>query len=272
MAQLKKTSAKSFKTKEFHSRTVYFFDRDGTLTLGGKALKGAKEALLALKQSGNHVFVLTNNSSKTPKDHLAALNKAGFKLELKNVLVSTDVAAFNLKEQKIKRVWWMASKKVSTHLSQMGKKLGFKFDAKNPQAVLLTYDDTLDYAKMTLAYKFLNSGARYFATHPDVHCPTPEGMVPDIGCVIDYLKAATGRIPELIFGKPNLAMIDGTLKQLGKAYSDAVIIGDRLYTDIALKGNTDMLSVLVLTGETDLSSYQSQGIKADVVLDSLLDA
>jgi 4-nitrophenyl phosphatase len=252
--------------KQLTRRSVFFFDRDGTLTLGGKALTGAKEALLALKKSGKHVFVLTNNSSKTPKEHLNSLVKAGFKLEIKNVLVSTDVAAKKLKELKFKRVWWMASDKVSKHLV---KTWGLKFDAKKPEAVLLTYDDTLDYQKLTLAAEFLKSGARYFSTHPDVLCPTPNGMVPDVGCVIEYLKCATGRTPEIIFGKPNIAMVEQVLKDLGKKLSDAVIVGDRIYTDIALAKGTDMLSVLVLTGETDLDTYDAQETKASVVLETL---
>lgn len=251
---------------ELRRRSVFFLDRDGTLTLEAKPLNGASDFLSWLRERGAAPFLLTNNSSKTPLEHHAALARSGLEFRTEELLLSTDVAARFLKEAGLVRIHWVASEKVGRHLTEVH---GLQFASEKPQAVLLTYDDTVTYAKLVEATRHLQQGVRYFATHCDVVCPTTEGPVPDIGTMLETLRLTTGRTPELVFGKPDVRMVEGTLKALGKSFADAVVIGDRLYTDIALAAGNDMLSVLVLSGETTRAQYEDSPYRADIVVPHL---
>lgn len=252
--------------EELRRRSVFFLDRDGTLSLEAKPLAGAVEFLGKLRGRGALPFLLTNNSSKTPAEHRAALARSGIEFQEDELLLSTDVAARYLKAAGLRRIFWVASEKVGRYLAEAH---GLEFAAEEPQAVLLTFDDTLTYAKLVEVTRQLQRGTRYFATHCDVVCPTPEGPVPDIGTMIETLRLTTGRTPERVFGKPDVRMVEDTLKALGKGFADAVVIGDRLYTDIALAAGTDMLSVLVLSGETTRAQYEDSPHQADVVVTNL---
>jgi HAD superfamily hydrolase (TIGR01450 family) len=247
-------------------KKVFFLDRDGTLAIEGKAIPGAIEFVKRLREMGMDYFVLSNNSSKTPRQHFQSLQRCGFPLSSENVLVSTDSAAQFLVENGLHDIFWVASENVGNYLAEAH---GLKFESVKPSAVLLTYDDTIDYKKLVQMTKHLRNGVRYFATHTDVVCPTQDGPIPDIGTFIELLRLTTGRSPEKIFGKPSGEMIAPVLKRLGCARSDAVVVGDRLYTDLALAVNADVNSVLVLTGETNRAEYEQQPRRADIVVEDL---
>jgi 4-nitrophenyl phosphatase len=64
-------------------------------------------------------------------------------------------------------------------------------------------------------------------------------------------------------------MVDAGLARVGGEYRDVAVIGDRLDTDIALAEGTDMLSVLVLSGDTTRAQYESQERRANIVVRDL---
>ncbi len=134
---------------------------------------------------------------------------------------------------------------------------------------MLTYDDEITYEKLVKLIYFIRKGIPYYATHSDLVCPTPEGSIPDIGCYINLVETVTKIKPNKIFGKPELSFIKSILDKHGLVESDAVVIGDRLYTDIELAEDSEIISVLVLSGETKRDFYEFSKIKADIVVPSL---
>ncbi|MHA1793383.1 MAG: HAD hydrolase-like protein, partial [Promethearchaeota archaeon] len=146
---------------------------------------------------------------------------------------------------------------------------GFIFDDKEPEAILLTYDIELTYEKLEKLTYLVRKGIPYYATHPDIVCPTDRGSLPDIGTFIEVIRLTTGIVPNRIFGKPNKDFINPILKKHGLSYSDTVIIGDRLYTDIKLAENSDITSILVLSGETTRKAHEKASVKADIVVNSV---
>jgi HAD superfamily hydrolase (TIGR01450 family) len=255
------------KLNTLKNKKVFFIDNDGTLTVGGKKLPGSKKFLETLRENKKKVFVLTNNSSKTPEDLTAKMKKAGLDINKSEVLISTQAAILELKKKNLKKIFWIANKKTSKWLESEG----LKFDDQNPQAVLLCYDNEITYKKIRLATEFIQNNVPYYATHIDQVCPTKDGFIPDIGTFIDMIESATGQTPLKTFGKPSPDFIKPILKKLGLRARDAVIIGDRTYTDVKLAKDVGATSVLTLSGEVSRPDYEKSNIKADIIVRDLSD-
>lgn len=109
----------------------------------------------------------------------------------------------------------------------------------------------------------------YIATHPDLNCPLEDSkFMPDAGAVIDFISSSTERKPYVV-GKPNKAIIEALCEKYGYNKDDIAIVGDRLYTDIKTGENSGITSILVLSGETSIESYNDSEINADFVYPSL---
>jgi HAD superfamily hydrolase (TIGR01450 family) len=244
------------KLTELKLKTNFLLDKDGTLSIGNKILNGAKELATKLTTFGKQVYIMTNNSSKTPDQHLTFFNNSNLKITPKNILLSTDATIKHLNSKGLKNIFLLANTCVFDYF----KEQGFKFSSNNPDAVVLTYDTEITYDKLRTASLLLNKGIPYFATHSDMVCPTEEGYVPDIGTFIHSILSASGRFPDKIFGKPSLELISHLNKR------DSVIVGDRIYTDIKLAKDAGMLSVLVLSGETKRDDVEFSEIKPDIIV------
>jgi NagD protein len=251
--------------RELARRRVFFLDRDGTLTLSDVKLPFVDEFLARLRATGREFFVLTNNSSKSPRRHWENFRRLGLDLAPENVLVSIQPALSHLRARGLTRIHLVAN----AELTEFVRGEGFDPAAPDPQAGLLTYDTEITYAKLLALVTHLRRGVPYYATHVDVVCPTPDGPVPDIGTTIRTIEMTLGVSPIRTFGKPSRDFAEPILAARGLGFGDAVVIGDRLYTDLALADGTDMISVLVLTGETTQEAYERSGTRADVVVPDL---
>jgi HAD superfamily hydrolase (TIGR01450 family) len=248
-------------------KTLFFLDGDGTIYLGNRLLPGAKSLLNRLKQLNKPYYICTNNSSKPPSDYIKQYNQLGLSIHEDNLLTSTQPALLYCQSKKISRLYIIATKAVIAYIESQG----ITHDEHNPEAILLTYDTELTYKEIKHTVMWLNKGLPYFATHPDQLCPTDQGMLPDIGTYITMFETATRRSPDIIFGKPNTMMIQPILNQLGLSLNDAIMIGDRLYTDIKMGQGNDLTTVLTLQGETTAEMATNSKIKADFIIHSLTD-
>ena len=125
--------------------------------------------------------------------------------------------------------------------------------------LLLGFDTELYYKKLEICVKLLDKGVDYIATHLDLVCPVEWGNAPDIGLVIHDLEVCTGRRP-LIIGKPQPTMVYSALKKYGATPEETVLIGDRLYTDIACGNNAGIDTILVLSGEGTAEDCAKYGV------------
>ena len=133
---------------------------------------------------------------------------------------------------------------------------GFQLDDEHPQRIVLGFDTTLTYQKLWKLCDFVRAGLPYIATHPDFNCPTETGFMPDIGAMIAFVHASTGREPDLVVGKPNRMIVDTVAGKLGLKIEEMAMVGDRLYTDIALGQTSGITTCLVLSGETHLEDLK----------------
>ena len=141
-------------------------------------------------------------------------------------------------------------------------------EAASADVALLGFDISLTYARLWKLCNLVRAGAPYIATHPDINCPTEGGYMPDTGAMIALVAASTGRQPDVIIGKPYRAMVAALEEKLGLPAEQIAMVGDRLYTDIAL-GKAGIKTVLVLSGETRLADLQDSPYQPDVIVQNL---
>lgn len=252
--------------RDLAARRLFLLDRDGTLTLSERKLPHVDAFLARLRATGRDFLVVTNNSSKSPRRHHENFRRMGLDLAPENVLVSIEPALAHLRDEGCTRLHLVACEEVAAWTREQG----FETDASDPQALLLTYDTEITYGKLLRAIELLRAGVPFYATHVDIVCPTPAGPVPDIGTFLRTIEATTGHRPLRTFGKPAPDLVRHALAAHGRSPRETVVVGDRLYTDVATAQGTEMTSILVLTGETTLTGYLGQTeFRADAVVADL---
>lgn len=246
----------------------FVLDMDGTFYLGKELLPGSLDFFKAVKASGRRILFLTNNSSRDGDYYLDKLRDMGCAVEDGDVYTSGMATC-----RYLSRV--MPGRKVfllgNRHLKSEFRKFGVPLSQEDPEIVVVGYDTTLDYEKLCKACALVRAGLPYIATHPDFNCPTETGFVPDIGAIIAFIHASTGRMPDYVVGKPNEGIVNGMLELTGMASGELCICGDRLYTDIATGVNHGLLAVCVLTGEATEADIEKSTVKPDLVFGRLAD-
>ncbi len=244
-------------------KKLFILDLDGTVYLGGKPLPGIEKFLKYLVNQNKKILFITNNSSKSFRMYLKLLQSLfGSIVHENNIFSSVHSTIESLNSRKISKAYILAVPEVLTDF----KNNGIAFSEMDPQAVVIAFDTSLTYEKLRKATSFINKGIEYFMTHADLVCPTAEGYIPDAGSILALIEAATKKKPTEICGKPNKRLIENILKHEGVGQSDAVLFGDRLYTDIRMANENGVLAVLVLTGETSLEDVGHSQDKPDYIL------
>lgn len=247
-------------------------DMDGTLYIGQRAMPGAAEFMAYAQTDGLRRIVLTNNSSNPReryRDRLAAL---GMEVALDDVLTSGDSSAEWLAEHTdLRRPFVLGPPGLEAACVRAGLRptpAEPEYGTPAADCVLLGYDTTLTYARLTDACLLAARGLPYYATHADRTCIDPRGLLPDAGAFIAAIEITTGRVPTVL-GKPATAMLDAGLRRLGTERAETLMVGDQLDTDLTLGIAHGLVSVLVLTGETSRARYEASGLKADLVVDDV---
>lgn len=232
-------------TSVLKRKHLFVFDMDGTLYLGNSVLPGAAEFICRLRGEGRKLLLFTNNASHDPLFYYEKLEKMGFDPQDGEVLTSGDVTAeFLVRHRLGKSVYAVGTPELERQLLRYGVVLREEADI-----VLTSFDTTLTYRKLEHACRLIRNGAEFLSTHPDLNCPTENGFIPDSGAIAALITASTGKKP-IYFGKPCRSALEMMLELTGEKPEDAVIFGDRLYTDIALGKRNGVTAVLTLTGET----------------------
>ncbi len=244
----------------------FMLDMDGTFYLGNRILDGSLAFLEKLAQTGRTALFVTNNSSRSAAFYQEKLAKMGVPEAFRRVLTSGQAAAhYALKAYPGQKAYVLGNESLRGELATMG----LPMDDERPDYVLIGYDTTLDYAKMTRVCDLVRAGLPYIATHPDFNCPTESGFAPDIGAIIAFIEASAGRRPDIILGKPYAGIVEDALAETGLAKEQLAMVGDRLYTDIATGVNFGMLSILVLTGEATMDDLKTSPVQPDLIFERL---
>jgi len=224
----------------------FLLDMDGTFNLGDRLIDGSMRFIETLDREGKNYIFLTNNSSKHRRMYAEKIARLGLLIPEDKVFTSGEATALYLKHDHAgSRIFLVGT----PALEEEFRSHGFSLTDDHPQLVVLGFDTTLTYLKLWKLCDFVRSGLPYIATHPDFNCPTEDGFMPDVGAMIAFVKASTGREPDVVIGKPNRIIVDTLAQKLNLQVQDIAMVGDRLYTDIALGKSAGILTCLVLSGE-----------------------
>jgi len=247
---------------------LFMLDMDGTFYLGEQIIPGSLEFIDAVVRSGRDYLFVTNNSSHNALHYVKKLARMGLSIGREKVLTSGEATAAAMRRRfPGKRPFILGN----SFLVEEFAEAGIQATDTDPDYVVVGFDTTLDYAKMTVVCDFVRAGLPYIATHPDFNCPTETGFIPDIGAIMAFIEASTGRKADLIIGKPYGGIVDAALERTGLERGQLAMVGDRLYTDIETGNRHGMTSILVMSGETTAEMRDASEIKAHLVYDRLAD-
>ena len=241
----------SLKNKKF-----FLLDMDGTIYLDDDLFDGTIDFLDYVKSTGGRYMFLTNNSSKSVSAYVDKLKRIGIVASEDDFLTSTDATIIYIKEKMPGRKFYsFGTRSFTQQLFEAGINVTTEL-TDDITAIVMGNDNELTFKKLEDACILLGRGVEYIATNPDWVCPTSFGYVPDCGSVAEMLWRATGKRPRFI-GKPNPEMILLAMKKFGYTPEDTVMIGDRMYTDIASGHNAGVDTIFLLSGEGTMADVDS---------------
>ncbi len=245
---------------------------DGTIYSGASLFHDTLPFLNLLNELGiGHTF-LTNNSSKSTRDYVAQLKQMGIAAGADQLYTSTQatIEYLRVNNPDLRRVFLLGTPSMGEEIEAAGFTLTKDDPADKPEAVVIGFDTTLTFSRLCRAAYWLKVGKPFIATHPDRICPTDQPtLLVDCGSICAALERATGRSPGAVLGKPDPCMIRGILRRNDLLPHQVAMVGDRLYTDMAMARRAGALGVLVLTGEATAAELSQVKSPPDLVVKNL---
>jgi NagD protein len=246
----------------------YVFDLDGTVYLDDELLPGARETIAAIREHGSRVKFLTNKPLDRPATYARKLSDLGVPAAGTDVISSIDaLLAYLAAHPPAGPILPITEPLLWEVLTEAGYVV--THESAMAAMVVVSWDRTFDYAKLERAFHAVRAGARLVATNPDPFCPSPSGGQPDCAAMLAAIEVSGGVKAEAIVGKPSPAMAEAILARLGLPPPEVALVGDRLLTDMRMARAAGMVSVLVLTGATQLADLEGVDTAPDFVLGNI---
>jgi len=244
-------------------------DMDGVLWRGDAPLPGLHAFFEFLQQRSLPFILATNNSTKTVEAYVQTLAKLGVTVEPEHIVTSAVATAEYLRAT-------YAGKQLRTHLVgeaglfEIMLQAGFSQVMSEADVVVVGMDRDLTYQKIRTASTLIRQGGRFIGTNGDRTFPMPDGLAPGSGSMLAAIEAASGQAP-FIIGKPEPVMFEMSLARMGVAAANALMVGDRLETDILGGQRAGLITALVRSGVTSPEVLAASAIQPDLVFDGLPD-
>lgn len=230
-------------------KKLFLLDIDGTIALDTTLIDGTLDFVNhVLKMGGKYIFI-TNNSTKSIQDYITKFEKFEIKVDKTSFVTSSYATALYLRENyRDKKIFVLGTKSFISELRSFDINVTEERDDDIVCAVV-GFDNELSYEKIeNICELLLTRNIDYLATNPDLVCPTNFGFIPDCGSICQMIGNAVKREPMYI-GKPNKTIVEMCLNQTGFSREETLVIGDRLYTDIACGINAGVDTAVLFTGE-----------------------
>ncbi len=244
-------------------KKLFLLDMDGTIYLDNDLFDGTLDFLEYVRRIGGKYIFLTNNSSKGVEKYMEKLHKMGIRCSEDNFLTSVDATISHLEKKNYKKIYAFGTQSFKKQLSDAGYNITDKLE-DDIDCLCISNDTELTFGKLEDACILLGRNVDYIATNPDWVCPTWYGYVPDCGSFAEMLFRATGKRPQFI-GKPQPDMAIAAMEINGFTKEQTVLMGDRLYTDIACGVNAGISTIFVLSGEGRVDDVASSDVKPEFI-------
>ncbi len=245
----------------------YLIDMDGVIVRGSELIPGADAFLERLHQRQIKFLILTNNPLYTPRDLQHRLQRIGVNITADHIYTSALAMAQFLKRQMPNGTAFVIGE---SGLTQALHEAGYVLTEHNPDYVVVGETPSLNYERLTQAVRLVSQGARFVATNPDPNGPSESGLSPACGAITAFIEAATGIQPYFV-GKPNSLMMRTALRYLNEHSENAIMVGDRMDTDIRVGTEAGLETVLVLTGVTTRSMVEKFPYRPTRIVESVAD-
>lgn len=250
-------------------KKYFLFDIDGTLAVDETLYDGSFELIHYINEIGGRAFYITNNSVKSRKDYMEKFARWGIETDEEQFMTASYATCCYLKEHYSgKKIFVVGTPSFAEELKSFGLDVT-ESQKVDIDCVVVGFDRTLDYQKVEAACELLvNPEIDYIGTNPDLRCPTGFGFIPDCGAICNMISAAVDREPYYV-GKPNKEIAEMCLKQVAAKKEEVLVVGDRLYTDIACGINAGLETAVVFTGEAQLEDLGNTDFKPDYWFDNI---
>lgn len=245
-------------------KKLFLFDIDGTIAVGDTLYEGSQALLAYIDRIGGKACYITNNSTKSGEDYVKKFRTAfGLQTQKEQFITSGYMALLFLKEHfSNQKIFVLGTASFIRELRKNGLYVTEAPDM-DTACVLAAYDSELTYDKLIKICRVLSTTqAPFYATNPDLCCPYDFGFIPDCGSICNMITASTGKVP-VYLGKPAKEVCELCMERSGFSRAETLVVGDRLYTDIACGINAGVETCVLYTGEATPEEVASSPYRPD---------
>ena len=253
--------------EKLRARKGFICDMDGVIYLGSPLLPGVREFVSWLNENDKQFLFLTNSSERSPKELQQKLQRMGLDIGEEHFYTSALATAAFLKKQAPGCTAFVIG---APGLLNALYDVGVTMNDVDPDYVIVGETASYNYEVITKAVRLVLNGARLIATNSDLTGPTEFGIAPACRSLVAPIELATGK-KAYFMGKPNPLMMRTGLRMLGCHSGEAVMIGDRMDTDVISGMESGMATVLVLSGVSTRATLDEFAYRPSVVLDGVGD-
>jgi NagD protein len=253
--------------EKIKSKAGFIIDMDGVIYHGNMLLPGVTEFLAWLENSGKRYLFLTNSPERTPKELHEKMNRLGINVGEDHFYTSALATASFLANQKPNGSAYIIGDAGLIHAMYSA---GYTVNNVNPDYVVVGDTHSYNFEKIELAVNLVIRGAKLIGTNPDVSGPVENGITPSTKALIAPIEIATGKKAYYV-GKPNPLMMRIALKRLGVKREDAIVIGDRMDTDVICGLESEIDTLLVLSGISDRKTIDQFPYRPQYILSGVKD-
>lgn len=247
------------------SKKAFISDMDGVIYHGNRLLPGVTEFLEWMKRENKKYLFLTNSSERTPKELQEKMHRLGIDVETDAFYTSALATANFLASQKPRGTAFIIGE---AGLINAMYNVGYSMNNVNPDYVVVGETRSYSFEKIEQAVNLVLKGAKLIGTNPDVTGPVEDGIVPATRALMAPIELSTGRQAYYV-GKPNPLMMRIALKKIGCSREETIIIGDRMDTDIIAGVESEIDTLLVLSGITTLKGADKFPYRPHYILEGV---
>lgn len=245
-------------------KKLFLFDIDGTLALGDTLFEGSRKLLEHIDSIGGKAYYITNNSTKSGADYVKKFRDSFHLKTTEDLFITSGFMTIRFLKENFadKKIYCLGTHSFVEELRRNGLCITEDVEA-DVACVLVGFDNELNYRKLEIACEILSTmNVPFYATNPDLCCPVSFGFVPDCGSICEMIENSTGKVP-VYLGKPNAGVVELCLEASGFLKEETLVVGDRLYTDIACGINAGVETCVLFTGEAQVEDLKDTEFMPD---------